>query len=557
MSNELLFVKLNRAIYTALIKQGKIIEGINCFENYLNTLNAMLLNNKLKSEAESEISLAIYKFSELLKPIAQDYFDKKDFSNATICYTCLIKYNSNDIDVIKNCIKCIEETENYDIAIEILAYTSLLADYNTDLCKTMAELYDKHNDNNKSVEYMQKYTDTIGVNASAQDYNLLAHYYFKLYKENSFDINDALSSVKYFEKAYEMQPENKMFKRNLTIITDYISDFDKCKKYWNLLLENNFEELSNDDKYDYAAFCLKIADFEGFYKYFDCRFEKEHNATGFPKIKGKIWKGENLENSTLLIHKEQGFGDTILMYGYIPRIAKMAKHIIFVVQDNLYSLLKDNTYGVEILSDKNINLNKLKYDYYIPSMSIPIVLKVNKDNISVGSNFIKADEQKVKTYKEKYFNNNKLKIGISYSGASNGDHTRDINIKEFLPLDSIKNIEIYSLIKEAKDGDFECFKHNRVINLGKTFNSFADTAAAIENLDLLITGDNCIMNLSGALGKKTYCLFNHKYQFRWFDLTGENIVWLTSVKPYMNDKLNNWEYSINNVINDIKSDFNL
>ena len=67
-----------------------------------------------------------------------------------------------------------------------------------------------------------------------------------------------------------------------------------------------------------------------------------------------------------------------------------------------------------------------------------------------------------------------------------------------------------------------------------------------------MTTDNGLMNLSAALGKKTFCLFNFNYEFRWFDLSGEDVVWYDCVKPFVNKEIDKWEYSVNNAIEEIK-----
>ena len=74
----------------------------------------------------------------------------------------------------------------------------------------------------------------------------------------------------------------------------------------------------------------------------------------------------------------------------------------------------------------------------------------------------------------------------------------------------------------------------------------------MEICDLIISTDNCILNLAGALGKTTFGLFNSVNQFRWFDLTGENTIWLTSVKPFVNDEYNAWNSSVSKAIEEIK-----
>ena len=80
-----------------------------------------------------------------------------------------------------------------------------------------------------------------------------------------------------------------------------------------------------------------------------------------------------------------------------------------------------------------------------------------------------------------------------------------------------------------------------IIDLGSHFKNFSDTANVISGLDLVITTDNVILNLAGALGKKTFGLFNTYPNFRWFSLDGDDVVWYKSVKPFQCRKENDWD----------------
>ena len=80
----------------------------------------------------------------------------------------------------------------------------------------------------------------------------------------------------------------------------------------------------------------------------------------------------------------------------------------------------------------------------------------------------------------------------------------------------------------------------KIKNLGDTFDTFSDTAAAIKNMDIIISTDNVILNLAGALGVKTYALFNKSTNYRWFKLEGNDVGWYSSVCPLQVDYTDNW-----------------
>jgi len=546
-----LLLKLNRVVWIAFLEQEKIEEGIRFFEMYTLNVDSLKNNKDMKEIVEDEIEYSTAIFLNKISQLAEKYYNAQDWANAVICYTAYFKYKQDDILSIKNFIETLENLNQFDLAIDLLNHLETNINIKEpQMYKLLAELYSKRKDYKKAINYAKKYIENYG-DITAADYNLLGCYYNLCFSEITHDIEDAKAGLEAFSKASDMSPFTKLYAKNATIMAGKVGNIELGKKYWDRVLE--LGGLTNDDKYDYAAFCLKNQDFDGWRRYFEARFNKENNKTQFPKINKPKWDGaKDLSEHTLLVYYEQGFGDTFLMYGYLPRLVKLAKHVIFVVQDNVYSLLKDNEYGIEIIPATVAgDLKKIKFDYYIPSMSIPVVMGMDRNNISVGEGFIKAEKGLVESYRQKYFNNNKFKIGISVSGNLTGDKSRDIDIKSLLPLDKLNNVEIYSLTKGLSDSQFADFKKHKIHNLGNEFVDFSHTAAAIENCDLVVTTDNCILNLSGGLGKKTFALFNNPNQFRWFDLSGENTIWLTSVKPFLNKEFNSWTATVDLVFTEI------
>ena len=545
-------LKLNRAIWIALIVQKRFLEAAHYYNIYMDYLeNFKTDNSDIDASRKLEINYAKEMYISKLNEAAVNLYNEGDFSNAVICYTELYRVNPNDLDIIENYVNCLDKIGQHDLQLTLLSHAETVLDDNPNVYKLIAEAYDKIGNNQKSTHYYEKYLKNKEKNSiTADEYNVLGCYYNKLYSDDTHKLKDLRTSLKYFEIASDMDTSCRIFAKNATIMAGKGMDNDSCYKHWQRVLKTN--QMTNDDKYDYAAFCLKTERFDEWHKYFDSRFKKENNATYLPKINKLKWDGvKNISNSTLLVHYEQGFGDTILMWGYFPRLVKLAKHVIYIVQDELYPLLKDNDIGVEVISKRNADLSKLNYNCYLPSMSIPIVLKLVRENISVGEGFIKPDKALAEDYKKEFFNNKKLKIGLSFAGSNSGNKTRDISINNFLPLDKIKDIELYSLTKDITDEQLNCFENNKVENLGKTFRNFADTAAAMANCDLIISTDNVLMNLAGAIGKKTFGLFNYTNEFRYFDLTGDNIVWLTSVKPFVCDDIDHWEFVMDKVVTEI------
>ena len=418
-----------------------------------------------------------------------------------------------------------------------------------------ALLYQEQKKYRQAIATYIQYTNTL-KHVQAADYNMLGCMLNLLYMEQSHDTADAQRSLYYFEKASDIQPDKKLYSKNGTIMASKCNDYVKGRKLWDRILKYN--EMNNDDKYDYAAFCLKTKDFEGWYKYFGFRFQKETSPTKFPDLSClPCWDGsQDLKGKKLLVYYEQGFGDTFLMWGYMPLLKELTDDITFVVQKQIYPLFKNNRYGVKVIPNNGQRLT-LEANYYIPSMSIPIALKLAGDKLNTGKGFIDVDKEKKDYYYNKYFKDVKeLKIGLSVRGSVTGDTSRDIKSEDLKYLDKVNGIKLYNLTKDVDKNFYNKLKKNKVTDLSNEFESFLDTACIMDNMDIIISTDNVLLNLAGGLGKKTYGLFNWQNQFRWFDLTGPDVKWLSSVKPFVNNKQDNWSNSIQKAIKELRKELN-
>lgn len=417
-------------------------------------------------------------------------------------------------------------------------------DINLSVYKTLGYIYHQLGDYENASKYMNKfviYGSTPQI--TAEDYNLLGFYYERLYTLTSRNLFDLHRAIDNFLLASNRKPNDKNLLKNVTIVASKANQFGLAGRYWKKLFK--LGGLNNDDKFDYAAYCLKTGDFKGWEKYFEYRFDKETNPTVIPKIDKPRWDGsQDISDKTLLVCYEQGFGDTILMAGYLPRLTKVAKKVIYVVQDSLTALIRNSFKDINVISASDFRTRFLDYDYYIPSMSIPMALKLDRSNISVDEGYLRP----TKTFGDMLFNNDKIKIGLSLSGNKGGDTTRDIPIEAIEPLTKLKNVQLYLLNKDIE------IDNPKIINLGKTFKNFDDTAGAMVNCDIVISADNVLMNLAGALGVKTFGLFNYHNQFRYFDLTGDDIVWYTSVKPFVCNDVDNWRDVIDRIIKEITNE---
>lgn len=271
------------------------------------------------------------------------------------------------------------------------------------------------------------------------------------------------------------------------------------------------------------------------------------------KIKAPLWEGQDLQGKTLYVYREQGLGDSIHFARYLPLIAEKAGKVLFKPFKGMEKLFKDSNLNVEILNS-DIPHEQVKCDFTTPIMSFSHFFKTNFDNVPFSDGYLKADKEKVKFYKEKFFNNDDFKLGIVWNCKN--QYARDkfrslTSVSYFYDFARMNGVKVYSLQKGEGEKELENMPEGvEIINLASAFNDFSDTAAAIENLDLLITIDTSVLHLAGALGKKTWLVLHCLPEWRWLTEI-DYTPWYDSVKIFRQKELENW----NPVFEQMKKEF--
>lgn len=402
-------------------------------------------------------------------------------------------------------------------------------------------------------------------------YYQLSFLYERVYQNNELD-----KQIEYAKKALELAPDNNLVRAFLAKLYYRNGEKEKAKVQFEKMMLNN---PTPEQQVLYSRYFLKEGDLKTGYEMYKVRFKTSNVA--YPKeLTDKTrWNGKtDLSDKTVILHYEQGFGDSVMFVRYLPKLAKLAKKVILVIQKNLIPILKSSGYDkyCEILShEADINPNikladtnssvmytgasgmsKIPHDYHVPMMDLPYLFDESPDKMEEAGGYLQVDEEKLKAFRKKYIkDNDKIKVGLSYHGTKQSNSTyRDIHATEFLPLFETEGIEFYSFqadeyAEELKDLP----KHVTVHNLGKEFKNFEDTACAMKCMDLVISTDNVVMNLAGALGIKTFALFNVFSECRWYKTEGENIGWYKSVEPFTAKDYNDWSPLIKNIQKRIKN----
>lgn len=311
----------------------------------------------------------------------------------------------------------------------------------------------------------------------------------------------------------------------------------------------------NANNYD-ACFGISVTfllnkDFENGFKLYRARFFKTDPVTNHFFENKKEWKGEDINGQKLYVYYEQGYGDNIHFIRYLKDLSiSTGAKIMYKPPAELEKLFEENDLNVDIIKN-NIDDSDVEFDVYTHLLSIPQLLNANSDNIPLSEGYLSPNHCKVVEYKNKYFNNKKFKLGIVWRGTPDETVDKTIPLHKFLSFLNIPDIKIYSFQKDVTEEENAELIENNIENLGKTFNDFSDTAAAIENLDLLISVDTSVVHLAGAIKKPVWILLSYIPEWRWF-LDSKETPWYTSAKLYRQDESRNWDNVFEKVLADLQ-----
>lgn len=474
--------------------------------------------------------------SELFRAIRNfihEKLEKKEFYNALFLYRFLIVKSALYPEDYFNIAENLYYTGNLELSAEFLKLYEKQETNKPLMFITLANFYNLQlKDYKTAIKYYEKYIEIDKTKAVV--YTIVGSLYAKLYGDLSLK-----DQIFYFKKAYAIKPADRLVLHGLAYGYEKLGDRANADKFYQKLLENNPTEV---DYYNYGAFLINCGDFQNGHKYFAHRFLVDDENLKYPlseDIEHKWDLKSDISDKILLVHYEQGFGDTFMYCRFVPFLKKLTGKIIFVVQDNLYDLIKSSPIisdGIEIVSN-NESLSNLKYDIHMALLDAPLALNTDISTIPYSYGYLEVAFDKVKEYAKKYLNkSDKIKVGIAYSGDKTANYNgRDIELNRFKNLLNLEGFDFYSMQVSGEDES-----NYNLTSLGSTFKDFTDTACAIKNMDIIVSTDNVILNLAGALGVKTYGLFNKFPNYRWYKLNGEDVGWYNSVTPLQADETNCW-----------------
>jgi tetratricopeptide (TPR) repeat protein len=260
------------------------------------------------------------------------------------------------------------------------------------------------------------------------------------------------------------------------------------------------------------------------------------------------WRGENLNGHSILVHSEQGLGDTIQFARYIPMIVEHGGKVIFECPRQLKELMKSLPGNSLVVSEGELLPS---FDYQIPLVSLPFVFQTTFDSIPRRVPYLHAPRGMQLTLPLSKAAT--LSIGLIWSGSgSQTPERRPVSFRLLEPLLEIEGATFYSLQVGPRSNDVELAgMSQKVFDLSGQLTDFAATAAVIEQLDLVISIDTSVAHLAGALGKPVWVLLPFSPDWRWL-LAREDSPWYPTMRLFRQKKPHDWTAVLQDLFGELR-----
>lgn len=498
--------------------------------------------------------------------MANSYFDSQKFDQAESSLKQAFTLNPNYFSTVFQLSKLYYTKKEYELAEYYLLQTIQIKD---DIAGIFSVLGIVQKELGKLNEAEQSYLKAVQLNPNFYEayYNLgLLFYKKKQITEAVYHFNKAIElnrdlylafynlgniyrefekydeAVQAYSRTIQIKNDFADAYYNIGVVYEQVYDQKTALQYYQQTL--TLDPAHVDAHWNRSIILLLLKNYdEGFEEY-----EWRKKRAEYPKrifLKPELIS-EEVNGKKIFVYDDQGLGDTIQFSRYLPMLKKIGTEVIFECDKKLIPLF-NNFHGVDQLKERE-NTAKLvsDYDYHISLLSLPRYFKTSPESIPNDIPYIFPDKNLVNKWKAILGESKKVKVGLVWAG--NPNHTRDkhrsIKLEEFSSLLSTEGVEFFSLQKFTQDNLVEEPVEDIITKLA--IETFADTAAIIENLDLVISVDTSVAHLAGAMGKPVWNLIYHYPDWRW-SLEGSTTPWYPAMKLFRQSIPMEWKSVLKNV----------
>jgi hypothetical protein len=263
------------------------------------------------------------------------------------------------------------------------------------------------------------------------------------------------------------------------------------------------------------------------------------------------WSGDtDICGKRILLRPEQGFGDSLMALRYVQRVRETGAHVILEAPAPLTDLFA-TIEGIDLATRGEMLPD---FDVHCPLMSLPRAFGTSLETIPHEVPYLRAPTGLLNKWQQRLPQTGGLKVGVNWAGNPNFKHdeSRSIGLARLVPLLAATDIQFFSLQKDLRPGDAGLLEElPQLIQLGPDIETFADTAAIVSLLDLVISSDTALVHLAGALGKPVWVLLQFVPDWRWL-LDREDSPWYPTARLFRQERIDDWSGVVEKATEELK-----
>ncbi len=341
-----------------------------------------------------------------------------------------------------------------------------------------------------------------------------------------------------YRRALELDPDDPQFLTNLGLGLWAIGRQDEAIAAYRQAIGRKHDYF--EAHYNLAVSLLLKGEFEEGWREHEHRWQIKGLQAPARICSQPRWRGEDLQGRTILLDAEQGYGDVIHFVRYVPEIARRGGRVILFCYAELVPLLRRQL-GIEQVISTN---PPPPFDVHCPLLDIPFVLGTRRSSIPADVPYLKADPALAEAWGRKLDpRTGRLRVGLVWAGQPLNirDGERSIAFSMLAPLVRTTGVTFYSL--QTGDAASQA-KHPprgmELIDLTADIRDFADTAALISHLDLVISVDTAVAHLAGAMAKPVWVMITSVPDWRWL-LDREDSPWYPTMRLFRQTVRGHWD----------------
>jgi tetratricopeptide (TPR) repeat protein len=293
-------------------------------------------------------------------------------------------------------------------------------------------------------------------------------------------------------------------------------------------------------QFNLAVSYLLMGNYQLGWPAYESRWNYEHLAGTEPKYQQPRWRGEDLKDKTILVVGEQGHGDCIQFVRFLYNLYVMGAKIKLQVTDGLIPVMSSSSMLQQVGS---YTTDMGEFDYWIPIMSLPGILGITVDNIPKIQSYLHAQPALVKDWLDRLGPKTRMRVGISWSGRRDSWLNRHKSVPFPVILEMIRANPQYEWINlqiDATADEEQALADAGVTRYPGSIVSFAETAALIMHMDVVIGVDTAVSHLAGALGRPAWIMLNaYATDWRWL-LDRDSSPWYSTARLFRQPVMGDW-----------------